>query len=169
MNDADKKKFSELMAGLGETFQKTFTKPALRIYWEILKQFSFANVEQAVFKLLASRTITGTIPVPAEIINAMPKAENSLPSAAEVWDMIIRAAEAGRDTPGRIPEAAVRALSVVGGFRQLALTSYESLRFAYPKFQAAYESLSESGGYLDPPGDYLPDGDDLRQIGWTGQ
>lgn len=169
MNDSDKKQFAGLIAGLGETFQKPLSKPALRIYWEVLKPFALAEVEQAVFRLLATRSITGTIPVPAEIINAMPKGKNSLPSAAEVWDKIIKAAEAGRNTPGRIPEAAVRALSVVGGFRQLALTSYEALRYAYPKFQAAYESLSESGKYLDAAGDYLLGGYDLRQIGWAEQ
>lgn len=167
MNDTDKKQFAYLMAGVGEAFQKDLSKPALRIYWEVLKPYTLEEVEQAVFKLLKTRTITGTIPVPAEIIQAMDSRQASLPSAAEVWDLILKAAEAGMDKPD-IPDPASKALSVVGGYRELTKTSYESLRYAFPKFQSAYNEMADRERYAIRSGEALPGGQDRLRIGCEG-
>jgi hypothetical protein len=71
MKAEDKKKFAELMALVAEAFQKDISKPMLRLYWTVLEKYEYPEVEAGIHSLLTTRTLTGTFPLPAEIIQSI--------------------------------------------------------------------------------------------------
>jgi hypothetical protein len=91
MNSGDRKKFSELMAIMGEVFQKDISKPLLRSYFTVLEKYPIEQIEQGINHIIATRTITGTIPLPAEIIAAF---SGSAEDRAEIaWTALLWAIE----------------------------------------------------------------------------
>jgi len=88
MNNSDKRKFAELMAGMGEVFQKDVSKGMMKIYWNALEGMDIDDISKAVSHIVMTRTITGTLPLPAEIIQA---AEGNPEEKAELaWRTLIK-------------------------------------------------------------------------------
>jgi hypothetical protein len=87
----DKKRFAELMAGMAEVFQKDLSQSLLGLYWNALQDISIAELEKAVSHIVMTRTITGTLPLPAEIIQA---GGGSLEERAEIaWRTLVKTIE----------------------------------------------------------------------------
>lgn len=69
MEDTDKKRFAELMAGLAQTFITDISAQDLENYWRLLKGYPMSQIEQAIIGYCAS----------PEGHRFMPKPEKSLP------------------------------------------------------------------------------------------
>ncbi len=90
MQNNDFEKFARLMATLAETFGNTSpSEQKIEIYYRALSDLTIEQVDAAVINLVKTRTITSTLPVPAEIrdvlgagkgdaLLALKKAENAV-------------------------------------------------------------------------------------------
>jgi hypothetical protein len=70
MTSRDETNFAELMAILGEAFDKIPSPAKIEIFFRALSDLTIDQISQAVSSLLKTRTITGTFPTVAEIIKA---------------------------------------------------------------------------------------------------
>jgi hypothetical protein len=67
MQDNEKPKFFELMAGLSEIFDKSVSAVALNLYWQSLREYSLEDVTRAANNIVKSHKYS-TFPKPAEFI-----------------------------------------------------------------------------------------------------
>ncbi len=70
MEDTDKKRFAELMAGLAQTFITDISAQDLENYWRLLKGYPLGQIEQAIIGYCASPEGHRFMPKPGEIIAA---------------------------------------------------------------------------------------------------
>jgi hypothetical protein len=71
MEDIDKKRFAELMAGLAQTFITDISAQDLENYWQLLKSYPLSQIEQAIIGYCASPEGHRFMPKPGEIIAAV--------------------------------------------------------------------------------------------------
>ena len=72
MIDEDKSNFKQLMIGVGELYNKEFTKPLLRIYFGALKDLTIEQIEQGLNGHVNSLDKSGSfLPKPADIRQAL--------------------------------------------------------------------------------------------------
>ena len=67
MNDSERTQFVEIMAGLGEIYDKLFSKVAITMYWDALKDYSLDDVKRATNNIVRTHKYA-TFPKPAEFI-----------------------------------------------------------------------------------------------------
>ncbi len=67
MNDSDRTQFAEIMAGLGEIYDKTFSKTAIAMYWDALKAYPLDDIKRATTNIVRTHKYA-TFPKPAEFI-----------------------------------------------------------------------------------------------------
>lgn len=67
MNENEKTQFAEIMAGLGEIFDKTFSKVAIEMYWNALSPYSLNDIKRATNNIVCTHKYA-TFPKPAEFI-----------------------------------------------------------------------------------------------------
>lgn len=70
MMDNDKARFTAIMAGMADNFRDTITREGLKLRFNVLKMFSVEQIEQAAFKIMATRKYT-KMPTVAEFIEAI--------------------------------------------------------------------------------------------------
>lgn len=71
MNDNDKERFSSCLLGAAEIIGKQLSPQAIKLYWEILKNYSIEEVEQAFFSHASNPDVGQFMPKPADIIKAI--------------------------------------------------------------------------------------------------
>lgn len=81
----DNPKFKELMAGLGELFDKDITETLANIYWTALKPFSDAECKAAFNQVIATHKYS-KFPLPAVFLEIL--AGTQADKAMEAWLMV---------------------------------------------------------------------------------
>ena len=71
MFERDSSKFAELMAGIGEIYQKEFSTVAIEAYWRILRPFRIEDVGAAVDSHMQNTDVGNFFPKPSDIIKAI--------------------------------------------------------------------------------------------------
>jgi hypothetical protein len=90
----DEIKFSEIMAAIGTVFSKEISPVLLEIYFDCLKEYSIQDVTFAAKSIIKNRTITGTLPLVSEFIQAIQNRNGSPDERAELaWRLLVRAIE----------------------------------------------------------------------------
>jgi len=74
MQDSELNKFVELLAGLGEIFDKKISKVFIEIYWEALKEYSLDDIKKAVNNIIKTH-VYATFPKPAQFIEYIEPSE----------------------------------------------------------------------------------------------
>ncbi|MEW6481881.1 MAG: DUF6475 domain-containing protein [bacterium] len=89
MTKKDLKRFIELMGILAEAFSQEVSKEKIQIYFVALQDLSIDDIEQAVWRLVNTRT-TATFPKVAEIRQAVKgkEEEKSLQAWTKVYEMM---------------------------------------------------------------------------------
>lgn len=77
---ADSTKFKEAMAVLGESYDKPFSEPKLKIYWQSLKSYSDEQIQHAVSKYISQENCQ-FFPKPGELISLI---EGGKPTTDEI-------------------------------------------------------------------------------------
>jgi hypothetical protein len=71
MKPQDDLRFAELMAGLGEAFDKSPGNVKTDLYFRAMSDLTIQQIEKACVYIVNTRTITGTFPLVAEIRDAV--------------------------------------------------------------------------------------------------
>lgn len=91
-NHNDEARFANVIFGLGDYYGKTISPAVVGIYWGILKNYEFEEVDRAIKVILSNPESLPFMPKASEIIAAMPsKAGASWLSADEAWAHVVSA------------------------------------------------------------------------------
>ena len=139
----NRKRFAEMMATLGTTFEKDISETLTKIYWEVLKKYDDDSVEIAFNEVMASCKF---FPKPSEIIQFIKsrQIEAKQANALESWGMVMSGLECGKiPNDGRIQEAIRR----LGGWTWLQDKGYDDLHWLEKRFIEHFEQIVESRKY----------------------
>lgn len=89
MVEQDLARFATLIVGIGEIYGKSFTSVVIEAYWNVLKGFEFAEVEQAFHLHLANPDVGKFLPKPADIIMAIEGSSQN--QALLAWTKVVLA------------------------------------------------------------------------------
>jgi hypothetical protein len=145
MTQQDKVKFSELLAGLGEIYDKQITEFTADIYFNVLKDYSFEQVRGAVDAVVRTHKYN-TLPKPAEIIEKIEGKKED--SAILAWDSVIKAIRKYDYIETVIFEDKVihRVIDSLGGWQWLCDQTKDDLRFIAKDFQRLYSIFQNRDG-----------------------
>ena len=89
MEETDKKRFAELIAGLAQTFLTDVSITDIENYWLFLRGYSLADMELAIVNFCTSPEGNRFMPKPGELIAALEG--NATQQAQQAWTKIINA------------------------------------------------------------------------------
>lgn len=144
MHPSDFQRFSAVMTGMAELYQRELSTFLLDAYWLALRDWTLADFEDAAAHLMKN---SKWLPKPSEFTD-LRKAGEAGP--AEAWSEALRACVQWRN-PERLPTGLIAAAArAVGGFRMIAMSDTErDLPHLQRRFMAAYEELRESKAIRD--------------------
>lgn len=87
MIDAEKNKFLEMMNGMAAVFATELTTPLVKIYWDVLKEYSLSEITTACNIYIRKGKF---FPKPAEIIDLVPASKaHAHIGADEAWAIVL--------------------------------------------------------------------------------
>jgi hypothetical protein len=153
MNSVDGERFRNLMLGMADNFRDSISREGMRLRWEMLKQYTIEQVEQAGLQIMKSRKFTKMPPV-AEFIDAIEGERVPIELQAEQqWNEIIsQIRSVGSYGTPVFRDPATKAL--IGrrfSWQNLCQSTENDLRFFRKEFIAAYstEHAFSDGGLIE--------------------
>ncbi len=152
MIEQDKRKFKELMAGVGEVYGKDITKPLLSIYFNALEDLSIEQAAQAFTNHVRSTGKESTFfPKPADLIRQIEGSTEQKKEAVEdramiAWACVERAiSKVGSYGTLKLDDKqAIAAVKAMGGWQSLCLSTYDQLTWKKKEFIKAYETFERT-------------------------
>ncbi len=152
MNDQDKRKFKELMAGVGELYGKDITKPLLSLYFNALEELSIEQVSQAFTNHVKSTGKEGTFfPKPADLMRQIKGSEEDRKASTDdramiAWSCIEQAmSRIGSYQALELEDKqALATVKAMGGWQKLCETTYDQLPFRRREFIKMYETFERT-------------------------
>ena len=148
MNNADAERFRNLMLGMADNFRDSISKEGMRLRWEMLKQYTIEQVEQAGLQIMKSRKFTKMPPV-AEFIDAIDGEPVPIELKAEQqWNEIICQIRSigSYGTPVFSDPATRGLISRRFSWQNLCRSTENDLRFFRKEFIAAYATEQAISG-----------------------
>lgn len=140
----DRKKFSEIMAGLAEMYGKDISEFMLEVYYKSLQDYTFEQVNDAVFKCIKTHKYN-TIPQPAEILEYLEGTPHDKSMTA--WMQVKEAIKKGGYYASVVFKDPIiaHAVNELGGWMWLCSTDESELPFIEKRFMEYYKTLSKKG------------------------
>ncbi len=137
----DQTKFVAAMTGLGAIFEKSITESMVKLYWQVLKDFSDDEVHEAINRALITSKF---MPKPSELRELVEGSskEHSLDEWAKVMTEIRKTGSYGEP---RVSDVTKKVIEQIGGWSQLCALSYRELEFKGKSFAEIYSSKVEKG------------------------
>lgn len=138
MEDADKKRFAELMAGLAQTFATDLSPQDLENYWRLLSGYPLGQIEQAIIGYCTSPEGHRFMPKPGEIIAASQGKHNE--HALLAWVKVTQGIrQAGASKTVIFDDPLVHAvIADLGGWIRLCRLTERELSFQQREFERLY-------------------------------
>ena len=140
MDNKDKKRFSDLMLGMADNFRDTISKEGMKLRFEMLKEFTIDQVEDAGQKIMRERKYTKMPPV-AEFVDAINGQSVSIEMQAEQqWNEIISQIRlvGSYGTPVLCDHITKSLIGRRFSWQNLCHSTENDLRFIRKEFFAAY-------------------------------
>ena len=152
MIEQDKRKFKELMAGVGEVYGKDITKPLLSIYFNALEDLSIEQAAQAFTNHVRSTGKESTFfPKPADLIRQIQGSTEQKKEAVEDRAMIAWACVEGAisrigpyGTLKLDDKQAMAAVKTMGGWQSLCRVTYDQMTWKKKEFIEAYKTFDRT-------------------------
>lgn len=138
MQEADKKRFAELMGGLAQTFATELATRDLENYWQFLRTYSLSTVERAIIEYCTSPEGHRFMPKPGEIVAVLQGKKNE--HALLAWIKVTRAMrQTGAYKTVVFDDAIIHAvIADLGGWVRLCHLSERELTFQQREFERLY-------------------------------
>ncbi len=138
MEDTDKKRFAELMAGLAQTFITDISAQDLENYWRLLKGYPISQIEQAIIGYCASPEGHRFMPKPGEIIAAFHGKESEQSLLA--WVKVTKGMrQVGASKTVVFDDPIIHAvIADLGGWIRLCRLTERELNFQQREFERLY-------------------------------
>ena len=130
-------RFAILITKFDEVYDKQFTPVLIDVYWNVLKDFKYDEVEKAIDRCLANPQ-GRFLPRPADIIAAMDT--NPQKQALKAWDKAISAVRVhGAYESVAFDDALIHAvIESIGGWKEFCHSPKDRLAFTSKDFQDRY-------------------------------
>ena len=156
MIDEDKKKFAEILIGLGMYYNQTIEKPVMRLYWEALRQYTVEDVDRAANLHTRDPDQGRFMPKVADLIRIL---EGGGQSRAELaWSKVQAAlSSAGRYESVVFDDAIIHCvIRDMGGWVTVCDIPAKQSEFKHAEFVKRYAAYAQRG---------MPDNVPPRMIG----
>lgn len=137
MDLRDKARFTQIMLGMADNFRDTITKEGMQMRFDMLKEFSIEQVEEASRQIMRARKFTKMPPV-AEFFDALEGSNGR--KALEAWGEVVECLKMGEEPSDPV---AVEAVRRIGGWAWLTRQSYDELHWLEKRFVEHYESYEQ--------------------------
>lgn len=152
MIEQDKRKFKELMSGVGEIYSKDITKPLLSIYFNALEDLSIEQAAQAFTNHVRSTGKESTFfPKPADLIRQIEGSTEQKKDAVEdramiAWACVERAlSKVGPYGTLKLDDKqAMAAVKAMGGWQSLCKATYDQMTWKKKEFIKTYETFDRT-------------------------
>ena len=151
IEDKDKKEFSKLMIGLGETFGKEVTPTLMRIYFNALAAYTIDQVTESINKHVVDPDSGKFFPRPADLIKQLTgdtkQQQREMEGQAEMaWACV--EGEISRIGPYANLEledqVAIACVKSMGGWAALCSCTYDQLTWKKKEFMSMYDTYSRT-------------------------
>jgi Domain of unknown function (DUF6475) len=138
MEDTDKKRFAELMAGLAQTFATDISQQDLENYWRLLRGHPLEQIEQAIIGYCTSPEGHRFMPKPGELISAVHGKQNEQSLLA--WVKVTKGIrQAGASKTVIFDDPVIHAVVAdLGGWIRLCRLTERELNFQQREFERLY-------------------------------
>ena len=136
----DFKKFSYVLAGLAETYERELSQSLTELYWNVLKRYSDNEFEAGVERMLKDRTLQ-KFPKPAEIIKYIEGNGLTPEERAEIaWQLVVKAmSEIGSAQSVIFEDKTVMGvIEAIGGWSDLCIVETDQLVWKQKEFVKLY-------------------------------
>jgi hypothetical protein len=140
----DIKKFTAILTGLAETYERDLSKELIELYWRVFKGYSDEEFEAGVERLVRGRTLQ-KFPKPAEIINYIEgRTETDMLSHEEraelAWQSVVKAmSDYGAWQSVVFEDATIMGVvEALGGWRELCMVEKDQLVWKQKEFVKIY-------------------------------
>jgi hypothetical protein len=149
MEETDKKRFAELIAGLAQTFLTDVSIIDIENYWLFLRGYSIADMELAIVNFCTSPEGNRFMPKPGELIAALEG--NATQQAQQAWTKIINAIrQIGGDATVVFDDPLIHSvLRDMGGWIRLCGMYSKDEPFKQREFESRYVAYRRN-----PPKEY---------------
>lgn len=139
MEETDKKRFAELMAGLAQTFVVDVSARDIENYWRFLRSYPLKQVEQAILDYCVSPEGHAFMPKPGEIVASLRGKDNERSLLA--WVKVMQAMKKSGAYKTVIFDDAIihAAIEGLGGWIRLCLLPEKELIFQQKEFERLYQ------------------------------
>lgn len=137
METTDRTKFMHIVAGLAEHYQQEISAPGLDLWWAAMAHWKFDDFTEAA-NILVRRC--KFMPRAADFEGLL---RESVMSAQEAWGKVLQILP-GAYRDGGIDELTDKAVMMLGGYRELAMSPTDSLDFRRREFVEAYEGMIDA-------------------------
>ena len=153
MKAENKKEFAELMISTAELYGKKVSKELMKLYFDILTDFSINDIKSAIGKHSLDSVHGTFFPKPADIARHINSNQPQVEDKAELaWSVIV--GEISRvgsyDNLEMEDKQALSTVRALGGWKNLCSKTYEQLGWLKKEFLAIYTT------YEKTPVDMLP-------------
>lgn len=138
MDEHDKNRFAELIAGLAQTFLTDVAIADIENYWLFLRHYTLSDIEQAIVNFCISPEGNRFMPKPGELIAALEG--NATQQAQQAWTKIINAVrQIGGDATVVFDDPLIHAvLHDMGGWIRLCTMYSKDEPFKQREFESRY-------------------------------
>ena len=145
MNEADKKRFSNVMMGLSELSGGNLTPVGLKLFFATLKRFDIEQIEKAAHAILETRQYTN-MPMPADFIEAIEGKVEDV-GALEALDVLQKIKSVGSYDSVKFADSVTMAVidRRFGGWPRVCELEEENEKWFLRDFASAYLSISKGG------------------------
>lgn len=153
MIESDKEDFKMIMVGIGELYNKEITKPLMRIYFSVLKNYSLSDVENGVNAHAMDPKQGSFFPKPADIVRHLQTGDISVEDKATLaWGQVIREIRrvGSWGTLKLDDKQAMAAVKSLGSWQQLCNSTETEMTWKKKEFISIYETYDKT------PVEFLP-------------
>lgn len=145
----DNQNFKQVLATLGETYNRSITKLTAKAYWSALKNYSNEQVEQAVIDYISDPDVSQFWPQPGGLIakiegNSKQKEISVTDRALEAWSQILNeirrvGAYGSLELDDKV---ALKAAQSIGGWQTICHSTEDALKtWKRKEFISAYQTF----------------------------
>lgn len=142
MKANDKIAFAEYMVGIGEIYQQNVSRQKVSLYWQLLANYEWCDVKNAIDAYLVNPDCGQFLPKPADIVNWI--SGNTVNQALLAWTKVEDAIrKIGPYQSVVFDDAKIHAvLADMGGWIKFETVKHHELPFIAKEFQTRYQQYA---------------------------
>lgn len=151
MENKDKENFGKLMASLAELYNRKLSTQLISIYWHVLKDYQYADVQNSLNNIIRDPNIGQFMPKPADIVRFIDGDNTTVALAA--WTKVMYAIRTvgGWDSV-KFDDPKIHAvINDMGGWVEMCRFTTKELNFLAREFESRYLSYKYKANIYSPP------------------